>query len=293
MNLFIDQFLNGLVSGTIYACLALALVLTYRATHVVNFAQGEISMFCAFLVWQAAQFGLSPWTAIAVALLIAFIGGAALERIFIRPVAHADELTVILLTVALLFIFHQGAGFIWGFMVKSFPEYVGPSTYTIGNLSLPEHMLISVGAILLIIIGMRILFRHTRLGLAMRVAAGNPETARLVGISPNSMRLIGWALAAVIGAIAGILAAPIYFLSPSLMTTVLIYAFAAATLGGFDSPGGAIIGGLTIGIGENLAVTYVPWLGSDLKVAVPLLTIIVVLMVRPTGLFGRSKIVRA
>jgi branched-chain amino acid transport system permease protein len=216
-----------------------------------------------------------------------------LERVFIRPVANADELTVILLTVALLFIFNQGAGFIWGFMVKSFPEYVSPGNYTLAGLSIPWHLTISVGAILLIILGMHFLFRRTRLGLAMRVAAGNPDTSRLVGISPNSMRLIGWALAGAIGAIAGILASPIYFLSPSLMTTVLIYAFAAATLGGFDSPGGAIIGGLVMGIGENLAVTYISWLGSDLKVAVPLLTIIVVLMIRPTGLFGHAKIVRA
>lgn len=293
MTLFIDQLLNGVVSGAIYACLALALVLTYRATNVVNFAQGEIAMFSAFVTWQLVQFGLPVWIAIPLTILFAFIGGAVLERVFIRPVAKADELTVVLLTVALLFIFNQGAGFIWGFMVKSFPAYAPAGNYTLAGLSVPWHLAVSIGAILLIIGGMHFLFRHTRLGLAMRVAAGNPETSRLVGISPNSMRLIGWALAGAIGAIAAILASPIYFLSPSLMTTVLIYAFAAATLGGFDSPGGAIIGGLVMGIGENLAVTYISWLGSDLKVVVPLVTIVLVLMIRPTGLFGHTKIVRA
>lgn len=292
MDLFLQQLMNGITSGAIYGSLALALVLIYRATHIINFAQGEMAMFSVFIAWQAVQLGIPVWAAFVLTLAIAFIGGMAVERLFIRPVRGGSELSIVLVTVGLLFIFHQGAGFIWGFMIKKFPSMFADGRVQLGAVSVTDQMIGTFTILLLIVGSMYLLFQRTRIGLAMRVAAANPESSKLVGVSPSRMRMLGWGLASLIGAVSGVLAAPVYFLSPSLMSSVMIYAFAAATLGGFDSVVGAIVGGLVIGVTENMAGTYIDALGSDLKVVVPLGFIILILMFRPAGLFGTKEVVR-
>lgn len=292
MDLFLQQLMNGITSGAIYGSLALALVLIYRATHIINFAQGEMAMFCVFIAWQLVRMGMPIWAAFLLTLALAFAGGMAVERLLIRPMRGGSELSIVLVTVGLLFIFNQGAGFLWGFMVKKFPSLFTEGRVQLGAVSVTDQMIGTFVVLLVIVVAMYLLFQRTRVGLAMRVAAADPESSRLVGVAPNRMRMLGWGLASMIGTVSGVLAAPVFFLSPSLMSSVMIYAFAAATLGGFDSIGGAIIGGLVIGISENMAGTYINALGSDLKVVVPLGFIILVLMFRPAGLFGHKEVVR-
>ncbi|CAM5222069.1 Branched-chain amino acid transport system permease protein OS=Castellaniella defragrans OX=75697 GN=HNR28_003410 PE=3 SV=1 [Castellaniella defragrans] len=292
MDLFLQQLMNGITSGAIYGSLALALVLIYRATHIINFAQGEMAMFCVFIAWQSVRLGMPVWAAFLLTLAIAFLGGMAVERLLIRPMRGGSELSIVLVTVGLLFIFNQGAGFLWGFMVKKFPSLFADGRVQLGAISLTDQMIGTFAVLLVVVVAMYLLFQKTRIGLAMRVAAADPESSRLVGVAPSRMRMLGWGLASLIGTVSGVLAAPVYFLSPSLMSSVMIYAFAAATLGGFDSIGGAIVGGLVIGVSENMAGTYINALGSDLKVVVPLGFIVLVLMFRPAGLFGRKEVVR-
>jgi branched-chain amino acid transport system permease protein len=292
VTLFFQQLVGGIATGAIYASLALALVLIYRSTHIVNFAQGEMAMFSTFVAWQFHQWGLPVWVAIFGALAISFVGGLAIERVVIRPVEGASVLSVVIVTLGLLLIFNQAASWIWTSVIKRFPDpfpsgaaFLGDVRISYGNLGIVVVLLITVTMLYL-------LFQHTTIGLAMRAAAANPESSRLVGINVGRMLMLGWGLAAVLGALAGVMVAPKLFLEPNMMLTVQIYAFAAATLGGFDSPVGAVVGGIVVGVAENLAGTYIGFVGSDLKIAVPLVIIFAVLMVKPTGLFGRHVVAR-
>jgi branched-chain amino acid transport system permease protein len=260
---------------------------------VVNFAQGEMAMFSTFLTWGMTNAGVSLPLAILAALALSFGGGALIERIVIRPVEGRNPLTLVIVTLGLFVLINNGAGWIWGFSNRGFPSMFPDGTVGLGAVRLSIESLGIVGVLLVVVGALFLLFQRTRVGLAMRAAALDPVSSRLVGIRVGRMLMLGWGLAATVGAIAGILVAPRLFLDVNLMGGVLVYAFAAATLGGFDSALGAVLGGWIIGVSENLAGTYVNVIGSDLKILVPLGVILAVLLVRPTGLLGAREVERA
>jgi branched-chain amino acid transport system permease protein len=292
MLLFLQQLIEGLMSGAIYASLALALVFSFRSTNVVNFAQGEMAMLSTFFAWQLIEWGVPTYAAMALSIVASFVGGGLLYIIFVKPIARAPALTVVTVLIGLFIALNSLGGFIWGYLNRAFPSPFGGWKLEFGPLTLSGEFVgiaLILSATLLVLF---VVFEHTRLGLAMRAAAAAPEQSRLVGIPVEWMLLAGWGVAAALGAIAGVLIAPRLFVSPGMMLGVVIYAFAAATLGGFDSVLGAVIGGLVVGVAENMAATYIPWIGADLKIVVALVIIFATLLVRPSGLFGRKNVVR-
>ena len=276
MELLLQQILAGLATGGIYACMALAIVMIYQAIDHLNFAQGEMAMFSTFIAWQLLQWGLPYWAAFVLTIGISFIGGLLIERVVF---------------IALFAIINSAAGFIWDFTIKPFPTPFGTSPL-FGSTLIGAHQGGMIAVTLLVLVFLYIFFRYTSVGLAMRAAAGNPESARLVGIRVGWMIALGWGMAAAIGAIAGMLIAPVVFLDPNMMLGILLYGFAGAVLGGLTSPGGAVIGGFAVGIMENLVGTYVPYVGSELKLPIALVIIVTVLVVKPGGLFGRVSVQR-
>ena len=288
MNLFIHQILSGLATGGIYASVALALVMIYQATHLVNFAQGEMAMFSTYLAWALMQAGVPYWGAFALTVAGAFVLGVAIERIVIRPVENSPILAVVIVFIALLVIFNSLAGWIFSYTIKPFPSPF-PAEPLFGNSYVSSHELGSAAITLVVLLALFVFFRFTPLGLAMRAAAQNPVSSRLVGIRVGWMLALGWGLAAAIGAIAGMMVAPTVFLEPNMMGGILLYAFAGALLGGIDSPGGAVLGGFIVGVLENVVGVYI---GTELKLTVALVVIIGVLVVRPSGMFGKVHVVR-
>jgi branched-chain amino acid transport system permease protein len=293
MERFIQLVIDGVAIGSIYGALALALVLIFRSTGIVNFAQGEMAMFSTFVAWALVQAGLPLGLALLAALAASFAGGMAIERVIIRPVEGEDPLTILIVTLGLFILVNSGAGWIWGFNNRGFPRALPGGSTKVAGVQLSYESL-GIVAVLLAVTGLLwLLFEKTKLGLAMRAAAANPASSRLVGINVGRTLMIGWGLAALLGALAGVLVAPQLFLDVNFMGGVLVYSFAAATLGGFDSPKGAVIGGWIIGVAETLAGDYVGFIGSDLTILVPLAIIFGVLLVRPNGLFGSPEVVRA
>ncbi|MFC6014502.1 branched-chain amino acid ABC transporter permease [Nocardia lasii] len=291
MTEFLQQLIEGLSAGAIYAGLALALVLIYRFTGIVNFAQGELAMFSAFLAWQLSQF-MPFWAALPLTLVISFLGGMLIERVIIRPVEGAPEITLVIVTVGLFFAVNAIAGWIWSYQTKSFPNPFPEGAFRGGGVSVGYGSLGILGVVAAAMGALYLLFRFTRIGLAMRAVACNPQSAKLVGIRVGTVLALGWGLAALVGAVSGVLSAPLLFLEPNMMGGVVIYAFAAATLGGFDSPGGAVAGGLIVGVAETLTGAYVDAIGTELKIGVPLVIILGVLLLRPQGLFGHAAVER-
>jgi branched-chain amino acid transport system permease protein len=292
MDIFIQQVVSGLATGGIYAALALALVMIYQATDVVNFSQGELAMFATYICWSLINAGLPYWVAFLSTLGIAFVGGVVIERVIIRPVENAPILSIVMVTLGLLVICNSVAGWIWTYVQKPFPSPFPEHPFKIDNIVFGAHDVGQIQVTLLVLLCIYLFFRFTPLGLAMRAAAHNPVSSRLVGIRVGWMLALGWGLAAVFGAVAGMMVAPVLTLEPNLMGGVQIYAFAAATLGGFTSPGGAVLGGFIVGVVENLVGTYVSFIGTELKFTVALAMIIVVLLVKPTGLFGSTVVKR-
>jgi branched-chain amino acid transport system permease protein len=291
MELFLHQVLAGLATGGIYACMALAVVMIYQAIDHLNFAQGEMAMFSTFIAWQLLQWGLPYWAAFVLTIGISFIGGLLIERVVFKPIHDAPVLSHVVVFIALFAIINSAAGFIWDFTIKPFPTPFGTSPL-FGSTLIGAHQGGMIAVTLLVLVFLYIFFRYTSVGLAMRAAAGNPESARLVGIRVGWMIALGWGMAAAIGAIAGMLIAPVVFLDPNMMLGILLYGFAGAVLGGLTSPGGAVIGGFAVGIMENLVGTYVPYVGSELKLPIALVIIVTVLVVKPGGLFGRVSVQR-
>jgi branched-chain amino acid transport system permease protein len=292
VEIFLQQVVSGLATGAIYASLALALVMIYQATDVVNFAQGEMAMFATYLTWSILNTGVPYWWAFLATVIVAFVGGILIQRIVIRPVENAPILTIVIVTLGLLVICNSVAGWIWSYVQKPFPSPFSARPLRLGNIVFGAHDLGEMGVTLLSLLLLFLFFRYTPLGLAMRAAAQNPVSSRLAGIRVSRMLALGWGLAAAFGAVAGMMVAPILTLEPNMMGGIQIYAFAAATLGGFTSPLGAVVGGFLVGIIENLVGTYVSFIGTELKLTVALATIIVVLLVRPSGLFGRVHVRR-
>jgi branched-chain amino acid transport system permease protein len=292
MDIFFQQVVSGIATGGIYGSLALALVMIYQATDVVNFAQGEMAMFSTYVAWSLLQAGLPYWAAFAATLAIAFVGGILIERAVIRPLESAPVLAIVIVCIGLLVIFNSLAGWIYSYIQKPFPSPFPERPLRVGNIVFGAHDLGAIGVTLIVLAFLYVFFRYTTLGLAMRAAAQNPASSRLCGIRVSWMLALGWGLAALVGAVAGMMIAPIVFLDPNMMAGILIYAFASATLGGFTSPGGAVLGGLLVGVIENLVGTYVKFIGTELKLTVALAIILIVLLVKPSGLFGRAHVQR-
>jgi branched-chain amino acid transport system permease protein len=292
MEALLHQVLAGLATGGIYASLALALVMIYQATHLVNFAQGEMAMFTTYIAWTLINAGVPYWAAFFTTLVVAFVGGIVIERVVIRPVENAPILSIVIVSIGLLVILSSVAGWIYTYTQKPFPSPFPNRPIKLGNVVVGAHDLGAITVTLIVLLLLYLFFRYTTLGLAMRAAAQNPVSSRLVGIRVGWMLALGWGLAALVGAVAGMMVAPVVFLDPNMMAGILIYAFASATLGGFTSPGGAVVGGLIVGVTENLVGTYVRFIGTELKLTVALAIILIVLMVKPSGLFGRAAVHR-
>ncbi|HEX2565647.1 MAG TPA: branched-chain amino acid ABC transporter permease [Burkholderiales bacterium] len=282
------QVASGLATGGIYASLALALVMIYRATHLVNFAQGEMAMFCTYIAWSLMNAGLGYWTAFFATVAIAFVLGMLIERIVIRPVEDAPVLSVVVVFIGLLVILNSVAGWIFTYTIKTFPSPF-PAELPYGIRLVSPHQLGALAVTMVVLALLYAFFRFTALGLAMRAAAQNPVSSRLVGIRVGWMLALGWGLAAAVGAVAGIMVAPIVYLDPNMMSGTLLYAFAAALLGGIESPGGAVVGGLIVGVLENVLGALI---GNELKLVVALVLIVGVLLARPSGLFGKAQVTR-
>ena len=289
---FAQQLVAGIREGAIYAGLALAIVIIYRSTRVINFAQGEMATFTTFIAWSLMNHGLSFWTAFPIVLAIAFAGGVAIERVVIRPVEDAPVLTIVIVTLGLALLLNGLMSVIWGGANRQFTGPFSTRTIDVGSVPISVQdigiVAVSVGLVVLL----ALFFRFTKLGLALRAAAVNPESSRLVGIRVGWMLALGWGIAAVLGAVAGMMIAPVVFLDPNMMQTILLYAFAAAVLGGLDSPVGAVVGGILLGVTITLLGRYVGFIGSTLKLPAALLLILVLLLVRPGGLFGRVAVRR-
>jgi branched-chain amino acid transport system permease protein len=292
IDTFLQQVVSGLATGGIYASLALALVMIYQATEIVNFAQGEMAMFSTYLAWSMLNAGVPYWAAFSGTLVVAFLGGLLIERLVVRPVEGGPILTVVIVCIGLLVILNSLAGWIYSYVIQPFPSPFSRAPIRIGKIVFGQHDLGVIGVTLVLLCLLYLFFRYTALGLAMRAAAQNPGSSRLCGIRVGWMLALGWGLAALVGAVAGMLVAPVIFLEPNMMGGILIYAFAAATLGGITSPFGAVVGGFLVGVIENLAGTYLPFIGTELKLTVALLIIVVVLLVRPSGLFGHAVVRR-
>ena len=292
MDTFAQQVVSGLATGGIYGSLALALVMIYQATAVVNYAQGEMAMFSTYLAWTMLNAGLPYWLVFLATLLVAFVGGVLIERLVIRPVERAPILTIVIVCIGLLVILNSLAGWLYSYVQKPFPSPFPPRPIRIGNVVFGAHDLGAIGVTFVVLAVLYVFFRYTPLGLAMRAAAQNPVSSRLCGIRVSAMLALGWGLAATVGAVAGLMVAPMVFLDPNMMAGILIYAFASATLGGFTSPGGAVVGGLLVGVIENLVGTYVAFIGTELKLTIALAIILVVLVLKPSGLFGRAVVHR-
>jgi branched-chain amino acid transport system permease protein len=289
MEAFLHQVFTGLASGAVYASLALALVMIYRVTHFVNFAQGELALCSTYVSLAMINAGVPYWLAFVATLGLSFGLGVFVERVVIRPATNAPALSVVIVYIGLMVILNSVAGWIFGYDTRAFPSPF-PTEPLFGNHYLGSHELGTIGVTLAMLAVLYSFFRFTSLGLALRAVADNPESSRLVGIRVERMLALGWGLAAAVGAVAGMMIAPIVFLDPSMMAAVMLYAFAAALLGGIDSPGGAVAGGFTVGILENLVGTYV--VGTELKLTTALALIVGVLIFRPTGLLGQPSAAR-
>ncbi len=289
MEQFLHQVIAGLATGGIYASVALSLVMIYQATQHINFAQGEMAMFSTFIAWALIQAGLPYWVAFIATTVFSLLLAAVVEFVVIRPMHDKPVLSVVVVFIGLLVIFHSLAGWLFGSTIRQFPSPFTVANWRFGEL-ISTHELGAIVVTLIIVALLFAFFQKTPLGLAMRAAAQNPASARLVGISVSRMLMLGWGLAGAIGAIAGMMVAPVVFLDANMMSGVLLYAFAGALIGGIDSPGGAVLGGFVVGVLENLVGAYV--VGMELKLSVALLLIIGVLIVRPAGMFGKRLISR-
>ena len=294
MQLFIEQVLNGFGNGVVYGSVALALVLIFRTTGVLNFAQGEMALFSTYISWKLTTTGMPVVAAIVISMAVAFVAGAVIERTLIRPMEeHRSPLNVVIVTLGLFLGLNSLAQLVFGVDPQEMP-----SPFPAGSVELFGDARIQKGTIGLIVVlliecaVLWVLLNRTRLGLMLRAVAANPDSARLHGIRSGSMLMVGWAMSAALGAVAGTLvASDRTAFDSSLMQTILVYALAAAALGGFDSIWGAVLAGLFVGVADALTIEYVDQL-DGIEVVLPLGLILVVLVVMPNGLFGKRTVER-
>ena len=300
MEQFLQQFASGLASGAIYACVALALVMIFVSTDHINFAQGEMAMFSTFVCWQLMQWGVGFWGALIIAAALSFIVGMLVERIVLRPLHSAPVLSIVVVFIGLLAIFHSLAGAIWTHTIKEVPSPFPKITF-IGSGYIGPHQIGMILVTFLLLTALFAFFRFTPLGLAMRAAAQNPTSARLAGVRVDWMLALGWGLAAAVGAVAGAMVAPVVYLEPNMMAGILLYGFAGALVGGISSPAGAVAGGFIVGVLENMIaffgnllgrMTGFYLIGNGEKLTVALLIVIIMLTVKPSGLFGHVTVKR-
>jgi branched-chain amino acid transport system permease protein len=291
-SIFAQQTVAGLSQGAIFASLALALVLIYRATEVINFAQGEMAMASTFIAYQLILWGLSYWAAFFATLAISFVLGVVIQLVVIRPVQHRSVIAVVIITVGLFILIDGLVTWKWGADLKFMRAPFGNAVYHVGSVVFSRQDLGVLLVSILSVILLGLLFRYTKLGLGMRAAALRPAAASLVGVRVDAMLAIGWGLAAVLGAVAGMMTEPSQFLQPTMMQPILLYAFAAAVLGGLESPVGAVIGGLMLGVFLNLIGQYVGFATSELRLPIAFGVLLIVLLVKPNGLFGRRQVRR-
>lgn len=288
MQRFLDLTLNGLANGAVYALVALSLVMIWRATHILNFAQAGMLMITTFVAWSIVDAGGGYWVAFAAALAAGFALGAFTERVLIRHVEGAPPLNAVIVTLGLLVVLQAAAGMIWGNQPHSFPAAFSIRGYDIGGHTVPfgPADLFGVLAVAGVVVLLVLLFRRTSIGLQMRASALAPEMSRLLGIKVGGMFTLGWALAATVGALAGLLVAPDVFVSPTSFDAILIFGFTAAVLGGLESPPGAVVGGVVVGV----ALSYVSgYAGSSMVTLGALAILVAVLMVKPNGLFATTR----
>jgi branched-chain amino acid transport system permease protein len=291
-DIFAQQTVAGLSQGAIFASLALALVLIYRATEVINFAQGEMAMATTYIAYQLTLWHITYWLAFFLTLVIAFVLGAVVYGLLIRPVQHRSVIALVIITVGLFILIDGLVTWKWGADLKFMQAPFGPRVYHAGGVAFSRQ---DIGVLLVTILSVLVLwvlFQFTKLGLAMRAAALRPAAAALVGVRVDWMLAIGWGLAAVLGAVAGLMTEPSQFLQPTMMQAILLYSFAAAVLGGLESPAGAVIGGLLLGVFLNLIGQYVGFATSELRLPIAFAVLLVVLLLKPTGLFGRKQVRR-
>jgi branched-chain amino acid transport system permease protein len=288
-----QQVLSGLGTGFIYASLALAISVVYQGTGVFNFAQGVMATVSAYLAWTLVTHGLNFWLALVVVLAVSFGFGALVERVFIRPVEGASPLVMITVTAGLLIGLQACIALVWGEDPQRLESPFGEGSFELLGAALTAQQVGSAAVVLVTLLLAGAFFRFTALGLRMKASAQNPSSARLLAIDVGRMLALGWGLAAAVGAITGAVFAPTLGVTPGMMDSSLLLALAAATLGGFESRVGAVVGGLLLGVVSNLASRYFPGIHGDLQLVVPFAVIFVVLLVRPQGLFGRPASVRA
>jgi branched-chain amino acid transport system permease protein len=290
-DIFAQQTVAGLALGAVFGSLALALVLIYRATEVINFAQGELATATTYIAYQLTLWGLSYWLSFFLTLLIAFALGAVIQIVVIRPIQHS-VIAVVIVTVGMFILIDGLVTWKWGADLKFMKAPFGNTVYHAGGVAFAQQdigvLLVSILSVVLL----WVLFQFTKLGLAMRAAALRPAAAALVGVRVNWMLAIGWGLAAVLGAVAGLMTEPTQFLQPTMMQAILLYAFAAAVLGGLESPVGAVIGGLALGVFLNLIGQYVGFATSELRLPIAFAVLLLVLLLKPNGLFGRKQVRR-
>jgi branched-chain amino acid transport system permease protein len=288
MSRFLDLTLNGISNGMIYAAVAIAFVLIWRATRIVNFAQGAMLMVTTFIAWDVIDSGGAYWVGFVVAILSGLILGAVIEVVLIRPVEKAPPINAVIVAIGLLIFLQAIAGMIWGGTPRSFPPAFSIRGYDIGghHVLFGPFDLFTVLAVLAAALLLLVLFRGTSIGLQMRASAFEPQVARLQGVRVGRMLTLGWALASAAGSLAGVLIAPAVFVGPNHFDPVTVFGFTAAVLGGLDSPLGAVVGGLVLGLSLSYVAGYA---GSALVTLAALAILIAVLMVRPEGLFAAAK----
>jgi branched-chain amino acid transport system permease protein len=292
MALFLTQLLTGIQNGAVYASLAVALVLIFRATGILNFAQGEMALYSTYIVWKLTTTGMPVWLAILVAIVISFVGGAVIERVVIRPVEQASPLVIVIVTIGMFLAINSLTQLQFGSGEQAMPSFYPQHTWRPGGVLISSNTLALVGVLAVECLLLYLVLQHTKLGLAFRGVASNPESSRLLGVPVGRVLMVGWGLAAAVGALAGAMVVPTTTgLVPSSMQQILVFAFAAAALGGFDSVLGAVVAGLIVGVADSLTIGYVHALrGIDLLV--PFGLILLVLLFRPAGLFGRTRVER-
>jgi branched-chain amino acid transport system permease protein len=292
MGKFVQLVVDGLSTGSVYAALALAIVLVHSATGLINFAQGGMAVLSAYVVWWLTNQGLPLIAAILVAIVFSVVFGALVERWLMRRFERGDPDTAVVVTIGLLTLITGFAGWLWTYNNQQFPSLFSLDTVSFLGVSVSVRSLGTTAVIVVAMLLLQGLFVGTKLGLALRAVAINPQSAAFSGLPVGRLLMVGWGLAAALGAVAAVLVAPQLTLTPGMLDNALVYALAAVILGGLTSPIGVVIAAWIIGILENLAAVYVSFIGFDLKVAVPFILIFVVLLVRPQGLFGRKTVVR-
>ncbi len=296
MDLFLNRVFDGFEQGITYGGIALALVLIFKATTLINFAQGELAMLGAFAVYVLhVEQSFPVWIAIPAAMVITALLAAALERTLIRPFDPADHLPLVIITLGLFLAINSAAGIVWQFNAKAFPRiFPEGNALTVGSAQLTWNTVFMVGSVLGMLVFLELLLNKTKIGLAFRAVSSNLESSQLVGIRVGPTLQLGWAIAAAIGTFAAtvFVARPILFLEPTAMIRVLIFASAAAALGGLDSLRGAIVGGLIVGLLQSLVVGYADFIPNELSLSLALVVILGVLLVKPAGLFGTTRVER-